>query len=1158
MRAGNGLRAAWIAVLTAVVSAAGLLAGLAVNAATGQERWPSVLDVLRRRPWEATGVLAVVIVVGGVVLWWSQDRPGPETDDPPPPPPPEVPGWVVGRDESARVVSAVCADRRTVGITTSLHGAGGFGKTTLARVVCADRRVRRHFRDRVYMVTLGRDVRGRAAIAAKVAEVTEFITGDKAAFDDPDAAGAHLGRLLDERPRTLLVLDDVWTAEQLAPFLSGGGRCVRLVTTRVPEILPEGPGNESVLVDGMSLAQAREVLTRDLPPLPEEVVRALLAATGRWALLLRLTNRLIAREIATGLAPADAAADVLRRLRRSGPAAVDGPWTPLDPDDPAQRAKAVRATLEAATGLLPPGGGERFAELGVFAEDEAVPVSLVARLWQATGGLDGHESRELCRILHGLSLIGLDPADGGRIGLHDVIGDYLRAELGPARLTELHGTLVDAVEAGLPPAEPLAPAVPSPRAAWWTLSEGYLLDHAVAHLLAAGRTDRAEALAGDIRWVEARLHRRGPSAPWSDLDRIPTPTAAAKARDLARTAHLLTPTDPGHALTTVLHNRLEPLPRWHAQVTARQDQREHPALVNHWPPPDLPHPALVRTLAANSGLVTAVAFSPDGTRLLTGSVSGVVRIWDRTTGTLVATRRRSRRSGARNPGRVVAFSPDGTWLAVADRDGTVRLRDRESGDDTAVLTGHTEPVSAVAIASDGTWLATASTQDGTVRIWDRDTGSPTVTLDMRAESVAISPDGALLAVVGRDGAVWFRDRWGGPVSVPFPAPASRKRTTALAFSPDGALLAAVGRDGTVRIWDRETGEITAVPEGPVGWTRALAFSSDGTWLAAVDGSGAVRIWNQTADMPATTFHTASAPTRALAFSPGGTCLATVGQDGAVRIWDPAADEAAPARDRSAAPVRAVAVTPDGTRIIAADRGRTMQVWDRESGRVLRTSTRTVGEGMGAVTALSPNGAWQVTVGRNGVARVRDRETSEVTATLAGTVGRMQKLVFSPDGALIAGRDKDGELRVWDRETGELIAAPVPAAGRVRVLAFSPDGALIAGAGAIGPPRVWDRESGGVVEVLRGVDFTTAMAFSPDGAWIAVCRSRGTLEVWDRVRRCFATLTRVDDRLRDCAWTPDGRGLVAGGDRGLYFYGFRAAALTAHHEPPDGRRAGDLP
>ena len=178
-----------------------------------------------------------------------------------------------------------------MGITTGLYGAGGFGKTTLAQMVCADRRVRRRFGGRVYLVTVGRDVRGAAAIAAKVNDVIKLVAGEDATFTDPQLAGQRLGSLLDAGPRRLLVLDDVWEPEQLAPFTEGGKRCARLVTTRVPELLA-GRGT-AVRVDQMSPEQARALLTSGLPPLDPAVV-GLLAVTGRWPLLLRLVNKILA------------------------------------------------------------------------------------------------------------------------------------------------------------------------------------------------------------------------------------------------------------------------------------------------------------------------------------------------------------------------------------------------------------------------------------------------------------------------------------------------------------------------------------------------------------------------------------------------------------------------------------------------------------------------------------------------------------------------------------------------------------------------------------------------------------------------------------------------------------------------------------------------
>ena len=179
------------------------------------------------------------------------------------PPELEVPDWVVGRPaELSAVVRALAGGRaRTVGITTGLYGAGGFGKTTLARMVCADRRVRRRFGGRVYLVTVGRDVRGAAAVAAKVNDVIRLVTGEEAAFADPQLAGQHLGSLLDAGPRRLLVLDDVWEAEQLAPFTEGGKTCARLVTTRVPELLAgrgtRGAGGSDVAGAGAGAADLR-------------------------------------------------------------------------------------------------------------------------------------------------------------------------------------------------------------------------------------------------------------------------------------------------------------------------------------------------------------------------------------------------------------------------------------------------------------------------------------------------------------------------------------------------------------------------------------------------------------------------------------------------------------------------------------------------------------------------------------------------------------------------------------------------------------------------------------------------------------------------------------------------------------------------------------
>ncbi|MFD8079282.1 NB-ARC domain-containing protein, partial [Streptomyces sp. NPDC059718] len=773
------------------------LLALAANAATNQARWPGVLDQLLRHAWPSVGILAGLSVIPIVLVTWAQVRPPAGQNDPPPPRPESVPEWVVARSETSQAVAAVTRWRfRHVAITTGFSGAGGFGKTTLATAVCAHWRVRFFFRRRIYTVSIGRDIRGRAAIAAKVAEVTRFITGDAEEFSDPVLAGQHLGRLLDQRPRMLLVLDDVWEEEQLAPFRYGGRRCTRLITTRNPNLLPSG--TVQILVDQMSAEQARALLTWRLPPIPADLIDDLLQATGRWALLLRLANRVIAEQIAAGATPADAPRTVLQQLRAHGPAIVDDPGTAWSLDDQHERNQAVRASIEAATSLLPPGGADRFTELAIFAEDEAIPVSLVALLWQATAGLTETQIQALWRKLRDLSLITLTPNHGGRIGLHDVIRDYLRADLGTAALTTLHGRFTDAVAATLAPTTPLTPTAPDPGHAWWELRDDYLLDHLIEHLRAGGHSTQAEAVASDIRWVEARLGQRGPTAPWSDLAQIGTAHARTLARTVAQAAHLLTPVGTGRLLAGVLHGRLQQHPLWHDQIVARQNESaQRPLLSAQWPLPDQPAHALQRTLTGHTSPVHSVAISPDGTWLATASGDRAVRIWDRATGTCTSTL-----TGHTDRVCSVAISPDGTWLATASGDRAVRIWDRATGTCTSTLTGHTDRVRSVAISPDGTWLATTS-DDQTVRIWDRATGARTSTLTGHTD-----------------------------------------RVCSVAISPDGTWLATASGDRAVRIWDRATGTCTSTLTGHTTWVRSVAISPDGTWLATTGSDETVRIWDR--------------------------------------------------------------------------------------------------------------------------------------------------------------------------------------------------------------------------------------------------------------------------------------------------------------------------
>lgn len=989
--------------------------------------------------------------------------------------PPLEPILIRRSDDYDALISIITEAAATVGTPViTVAGPGGFGKTTLATQACHDQRVRDLFPDILWVET-GEDCTP-ARVVELISDLCYHLDAARPALTDPEQAGFHLARVIEDR-RLLLAIDNVWSGADLSPFLHGAPRCLRLVTTRNIRV---SPSTARVLRLGpMSSDEIAELLHRTLPPSATGGAAPLADLCGGWPLLATVVGANVSHDVNAGASPQRAIAIAGDALRIYGPHAFDV-W------DTDQRRNAIGHVISASLAALDehvtisggPGLRERYLSLAVFPAATPIPISALTRWWRQAHGWTEVAVRQFCRILADRSLINAYLADRDAIVIHDVFRAFLR-HLTDDQWSELHRSLLDAQR----------PATGD----WLELSPDhtYLWRHLSYHLDEANSQDELAGLLATPDYVISKAFLCGHPSLATDQQLADNGANQSTNHELAdqwQTAQALTGSGYLlHGLTTKqdMANTLLAAMERQGHAPAAMDQLRRTAastgsgLTLRW--------ARATSSDRHVGHVGAVVNVATHDQLLvSGGEDGVVRLWD-----LPSRRLLHQWRGHTGWVYATAISADGSLVASAGEDAAIRLWNANTGGAVGILAGHGKRIRALAFSSAGRTLVSGG-EDGHIHVWDTDRQThqqQLATVGTPIWSISIGCDDTVVAAAGEDEFVRIYNLHTGQLLDEKALHHDWVRS--VAFAPTTPTLASGSGDGTVRVWQVDNNRLRPIQRIDVGENRVRA-------VAVTDHAEMVIAAGEEATLQA---FTVDGPAGQVTMPPGVDWVRTIAltregvaagcEDGGLRLWQPSRDSQ-PATLAEGANTIWSATFADNGQVIATGHGNgTIQLCDPHT-MVVR---RRISAEPGRVWSLAASGDYVAAACGDGGVRVWSLTDATFATHLNVGERRSWAVAVAPSGELLAASDSTGHVRVWQLPSGKLLWEQDAKAGRVRSLAFNGNANLLAAAGGDGVVRLWQASTGQPLsDDLDVSGWARTVALDGAGARLAVGTGTGDIHV----------------------------------------------------------------
>ncbi|KAF9312085.1 Target of rapamycin complex subunit lst8, partial [Linnemannia elongata] len=497
--------------------------------------------------------------------------------------------------------------------------------------------------------------------------------------------------------------------------------------------------------------------------------------------------------------------------------------------------------------------------------------------------------------------------------------------------------------------------------------------------------------------------------------------------------------------------------------------------------------------------VTVCVYSPDGSMLAAGLESGNIEIYNTTTWEMIHCIKDVYLV------RAIAFSPDGQKLVSSGHGRTVRLRDIASGKDVLAMKGHSSIVKSVAFSPCGKQIASSSHE---LRLWDSQTGECLFILvghTWVVTSVMYSPEGGQFVSGSEDGTIRFWDPATGEAG-DILSP-SLGKVHRLAYSHDGQWIASGHKDGGLQLWNAVTKEAGPILQGHTESVTGIAFSPASQWLVSSSEDGTLKLWDVSTGALLSSLVGHQNFVNDVTVSPKGLQMATGGADKKIRLWETSSSRSSsgaelPGQSGDRGPVWRAAYSSDGRSDVTIS-DHTFRQWDASTGTPGSFSFNFPAPLWMESVEFSPDRGQIASCGESeGSIQLWDSRTGAVGHYLEGHASRVVELSYSPCGRWMASASWDNIVRIWDLHDPQQQCRVIPGTGdeiyeAVGDLVFtrSEPPRLVIGS-SNGVVRLFDPRSG---EMVMSKKLTTArvqqLASSPDGQQLAL-GINFSIHLWD--------------------------------------------------------------